>query len=248
MSTLHTYKFQTFNPLGTVTPKPLSQLTSGIDVFSPLKNIPHLEEVAITAGMGLLKGAIIKNTIGLIASAEPALKRGFKFDAPTGPTKAQPMSIVGTSVFGMPVFSNLQIKGGEYRDNAGNIIGQFQDIRIDACIMEVNEENNIITTDIQGKNGTVIEYVSSKASVINIKGRIMTDLASAFPYDDVQNLAIALKTNKSLQIESWFLNLFGIYNIMPKKKYYSQVEGSQEYQKFEFDAIADTPVILKLKK
>jgi hypothetical protein len=31
------------------------------------------------------------------------------------------------------------------------------------------------------------------------------------------------------------------------KKSFPQEEGSQEYQRFEFDAIADSPVILKIK-
>jgi hypothetical protein len=242
-------RFTHFRPIGDLSPKALApNFTHGVDVFNPLKNIAGLEQLAIQTGVQAVKGQILKNTMQFFQTPASPSRPNPIFTTLTGPTRTQPLAQIGTSMLGMPVYSNLIIKAGSYRDNAGNVIAEYPDIRIDAVIMEVVTENNLITTDIQGRTGTVIEYVSARSPVINIKGRIMTDLPGAFPYDDVQNLIIALNTNKSLKIDSWFLNMFGIYSIMPKKKPFPQEEGGQEYQKFEFDAIADMPVVLRIKK
>lgn len=156
------------------------------------------------------------------------------------------MPVLGTNVFGFPIFSNLIIKGSSYTDNSGNVIGKFNDIRLDVILMEIKNENNIIVTDIQGRNGSIIEYASSKSWEITFTGRILAKDPGIYPTEDVKNLIIALNTNRALQVDSWFLQMAQIYNIFIKNKNFPQEEGSQEYQKFEFTAISDAPVILKL--
>ena len=114
--------------------------------------------------------------------------------------------------------------------------------------MEVSRDNNVVTTDIQGRDNSVIEYISKKSWRINVKGRILSQERDVYPRRAVDNLITALDANRSLRVTSWYLNMCGIYNIVIMKKSFPQEEGSQEYQRFEFDAIADSPVNLYLKK
>lgn len=205
-----------------------------IDFTSIKKNQAHFEEVAVQVGLGALKGAILKNT--------------FKFFQPKQSTGIiDVMPEIGRSAFGFPIFSNLIIKGDTYQSNNGITIGSFNDIRLDVVIMEMDRENNLVTEDIQGRNGTVIEYISSKSVNIHITGRILANSPGIYPRTAVEELSRALYSNKSLRVNSWFLAMRGIYNIVVKKDSIKQEEGGQEFQVFEFDALSDMPVILRLK-
>jgi hypothetical protein len=252
MSLDHKFEFKHFAPITNTKGSYVFPLgVSQVDFNNLRKNIPHFQELAVSAGLGLAKGAILKNTFKFFQPNDIVTRKNLRFPTDLSATmigKDAPLVKVGDSALGTPVFSNLQIKGGSYKDNFGNTIGVYDDIRIDAVILEVTNDNNLVTEDLQGRNGTIIEYISSKSYMINCKGRILSPSRNTYPYTDVKNLAIALDSNKSLQVTSWFLNMFGIYNIVIKNKHLPQEEGVSEWQRFEFDAIADKPVILKLKK
>ncbi|GEM_PF-2884346 len=244
-------EFKHFSPIGQITAsKIIPNFTNGIDVFSPQKNLPQLEQLAANFGLQSLKNTILKNTLHFAEVAQvkgsATLRRngagGQHFDAPNGTV----MPILGHNVFGFPVYSNLVIKGDSYTDNFGKVIASFSDIRLDAVLLEIERENNIIVTDIQGRANSVIEYVGSKSAKIHVYGTMLADIPGVYPEADVAELMRALQSNKALRIESWFLAMAGIYNLVVNKDSIKQEAGSQEYQKFEFDAIADSPIILKI--
>lgn len=206
------------------------------DLVNLKSNIPKFEEIAGQFGLAKIKSAIIRNTFQFVTPPSPAN------------TNDSPLKNLGNNVLGFPVFSNLIIRAGTYQNNQGITIGEYPEIRIDIVIMDVTKESNRIVTDMQGRDRSVIEYLSRKSKVINFKGRLMSNTRGAYPYKAVQDLSYACDSNKSLVVDSWYLNMLGIYNISPGKLRLPQEEGSMEYQLFEFDAIEDAPIILKIKK
>lgn len=245
----NTRNFQFFNPLPHtvqgITPNfPLGG--GNIDYTSIKKNIPHFIEIAEKFGLNKLKGQILKRTFNIVENKQIINQNNFNFkDSQDHADDVLPS--IGTSVFGFPIFSNLIIRAGTYQNNQGVTIGEYPEIRLDAVIMEVSKESNRIITDIQGRDRSVIEYLSRKSKVINVKGRLMSNTRGAYPYEAVQDLSYAMDSNKSLQVDSWFLQMLGIYFISPGKFHTPQTEGGIEFQLFEFDAIEDSPVILKMK-
>lgn len=215
-----------------------------VDFQNPKKNIPQLEELAGQLGLAAIKGVITKNTLQFFQPDQNAINKQVQFAEQLGDS----MPIVGYSTFGFPVFSNLLIAGDSYQDNDGKTIGQFKDIRLDVVLMETEREKNIVKTDIRGQDGTVIEYISAKSAKVKVLCRILAQTPGVYPIDDVTNLVRALSSNKALRVTSWFLAMRGIYNIVVEKDSIKQAEGEQEFQRFEFDAIADRPIILKLSK
>jgi hypothetical protein len=209
---------------------------AAVDFTHIKKNIPHFAELAGQFGLQKLNQTILKNTMQFATVKQPAN------------TSDSVLPVLGNSSLGFPIFSNLIIRAGNYQNNQGVTIGEYPDIRIDTVIMEVQKESNRIVTDIQGRDRSVIEYLSRKSKTINIKGRISSNTRGAYPYKGVQDLSYALDSNKSLTVDSWFLQMLGIYSISPGKLRTPQEEGSLEYQLFEFDAIEDAPVILKIKR
>lgn len=211
--------------------------------FQPVKEkglIPVFETLAADAGKSLGNAKVFLTPSP--SNASGFLRKKPQFDS----AQPQTMPVLGYNTLGFPVFSNLVISGSNYRDDSGNVIGEFSDIRLDVVLMEISNENNLITADIQGRDGTIVEYSSSKSWMINVNGRILAKTPGVYPVDDVKNLITALSSNRPLRVTSWYLQMAKIYNIVIKSKNFPQEIGSQEYQKFEFTAIADTPLVLRL--
>ena len=77
-----------------------------------------------------------------------------------------------TSYLGTPVFSNLDFIGGSYKNLQGEQI-EYEDLRIDTVLFDVSQQKNVVTTEIQGRNGTIKEYISDGDFAINISGLIV---------------------------------------------------------------------------
>ncbi len=235
-------EFKFFPPIGqTVVKRILPEFVDN-RIYSPQAGAASFEQLATDLGLGFAKGAIIKNTLQFFSSAQATTNQNKQFPALNGTV----MPSLGRGALGFPVYSNLIIKGDTYQDNNGTNIGTFNDIRIDAIIMEMEQQKNLVKTDIQGRSGTVIEFISAKSATVHCYGRFSADIPGVFPTADVQEFINAMNSNKALRVQSWYLAMLGIYNIVVENFKIKQEEGSQEYQKFEFDAIADRPVILKL--
>lgn len=241
------YNFKYFQPLNGQGANPHLFGAGKIDIHSIRKNIPHFEEVAVNAGLNAVKGAILKNTFRFFESAQSPKVENFNFPSDVSAnSKDAPLVSLGNSMLGFPVYSNLIIRAGSYSDNYGNVVASWGDIFIDAVIFELNRSHNLITTDIQGRDNTIVQYISKKSWIINCKGQIFGENRGVYPRTDVVNLINALDANHSVQVDSWFLNMVGIYNMTISKKNIPQDYGGMEWQKFEFDAIADFPVVLRL--
>ncbi len=228
--------FQFFKPRITTNPARLLPFGGAdIDFKNPDKNINRFAQLAVKDALGEVKGVILKNTFQFFQKVS------------SGRSDAE-LDVIGTSVLGTPIYSNLAIRAGDYQDNDGVTIGKYDAINIEVAIFVIDQEDNLVLTDIQGRPNTVIEYTGSKSWMINCKGRVFSSDRNTYPYTAAKNLITALSSNKPLTVDSWFLNMAGIYQMTIKKKSIPQEEGSLEYQKFEFDAIADSPIVLKIQE
>jgi hypothetical protein len=163
------------------------------------------------------------------------------YNIPEAPEKDKELykSQIGTNVF-----SNLEIKGQSYLYKQETF--SFEDIRVDTVLFRVDMQKNIIATPIQGRNGTVKQYISDKDYLVSISG-IITGLNGIYPIDGVTNLLKILKAPIALQINSWYLQLFDIYNLVVDSYELNQEEGGQSYQIFRMNCVSDQPVEIKLK-
>jgi hypothetical protein len=216
----------------------------------PQKILSDLTNAASKLVNTRVEGIILKNTIQIFQSSVGTTNTDkFKGKLNIGSPDVQRQTpTLPQSSLGMRVFSNLDVSADSYQDNAGNTIGEFTAIQLPAVIIKVSREANKIVTDIQGRNGSIIEYNSWKSYHINITGKILSSSMGAYPYDVANNLQIALNSNKSLRVNSWYLNLFGINFISLLDFDMPQNEGGEEWQEFTLNAISDEPVTLKIIK
>ena len=85
----------------------------------------------------------------------------YRFHEPQKPASAD---------LGTPVFSNIVFEPGSFIPLDGGDPISYQGIDLDTVLITVSQGKNIITTNIQGKSGTVKEYVSDSDFIINVQG------------------------------------------------------------------------------
>lgn len=171
------------------------------------------------------------------------------------------------SYLGTPILDPFTFNGGNFekRSESGEIITEnFPDERgvkgigltIPNMIIEVNQTKNIITTPIQGRDGTVKEFISRGDYLITLSGIItgqmneqtgtVNDIGNVYPTADVQKLITICEVPDSLTVTSEFLGMFlkkdskvviTNYNI-------PQQIGVRNFQTFTINMLSDTPINL----
>lgn len=159
------------------------------------------------------------------------------------------------SFMGTPVFSNLEIPAGQYKNVKGETI-PFDGIRIDTVLFDVTIEKNIVRTPINGRNGTIKQFISMGDYAINCQGIIIgesdavnsgfdvsrTDLV---PEAEIRKLNEILNVPQEIEVVSEFLDFFDISTVVIQGGNFSQREGFRDSIYFSMGMLSDTPIELK---
>jgi hypothetical protein len=207
-----------------------------------LINIPQTSEQAIN------QGGLLIRTFGLSAIDKVFYKPAIDSLVANLPKNSTPST--GTvSYFNRPVFSNLVFKARDYYNNDNELITTWnRDVVLDTVLFDVGQTKNIVTTQVQGRNGTIKEYISDGDFAINIKGLLVSNTNNQFPYTAYEELLKALYCNTEIEIESWILTeLYGIKYIVIQNFEILQEVGKQTTVPFEIQALSDRPTEIILK-
>lgn len=150
---------------------------------------------------------------------------------------------VSKSKFNQPVYSDLTFHSGEYTDQNNQKIN-YAELKIDDVLVTVMNTKNIIETTLQGRNGTVKEYISDGDYTITIQGKLYGKGMNNYPQDDVQKLHNICRVPQSVNITATFLKMFDISDIVIKSYTIDQLEGIRNYQPFVINCVSDYPLIL----
>ena len=156
-------------------------------------------------------------------------------------TKDEP---IGLSELGTPIYSDITFDACSYTDNNGRKIN-VEEVNIQTVIITISQPINIIKTAIQGRDGTVKEYIGKDDMQVNISGMI-TGKNGVYPLDKVNKLKAWLDAPISKGITAWWLANLNVANIVINSFDMPQTEGGYSYQMFSISAISDTPVELKI--
>jgi hypothetical protein len=159
------------------------------------------------------------------------------------------------SYLGTQVFSNLEIPAGKYLTNEGETV-DFDGIRIDAVLFDISIEKNIVRTPINGRNGTVKQYISLGDYAIGAKGVIIgeTDANNAgfsvsstgrVPEAEIRKLNAIFAIPQEIELVSEFLDFFDVSTVVIYSGRFLQREGFIDSVYFNFDMLSDTPIELK---
>lgn len=135
------------------------------------------------------------------------------------------------SWFGTPIRDRLTIQN----DNIMSIL--------DNVVITVSMAKNIVKTAINGRKGTVKEWVSDGDYSVAITGALY-GRSNKYPKQEVDALLEVLQSNVSIKCQSDFLDLFGIYQMVIESFSMPQSQGQLNVQPFEISAISDQPIEL----
>lgn len=142
--------------------------------------------------------------------------------------------------FGTPVYSPL-----EFLDSNGGLItkdGRYNyPFRLDQVIITVNQQKNIVKTSIQGRDGTVKEYIGLGDYAITVEGELTTEFPNVYPKDDADLLIKILTHPAEVAIACEFLAQFGITHVVVENYDISQKVGSRNTVPFRLNLISDAP-------
>lgn len=148
------------------------------------------------------------------------------------------------SNFGLPVFDVLEFDKLDYTDLNGKKYS-LTSMTFGTVLIDVTMSKNIVTTAIQGRNGTVKEYISDGDFQINIKGVIVGYGQDVKPLDLKKQLIEFCKAPVEFGVASNFLSDFDIHSMVIKDYSFPQVEGQRNVVPFELTCLSDSPIELK---
>jgi hypothetical protein len=159
------------------------------------------------------------------------------------------------SYLGTPVYSNLEIPAGEYKSLKGETI-PFDGIRIDTVLFDINIEKVIVRTPINGRDGTVKQYISLGDYAISCQGIIIgeSDATNAgfdmtetnvVPEAEIRKLNEIMKVPQEIEVVSEFLDFFGVSTVVIEGASFGQREGFRDSVFFSCGMLSDTPIELK---
>ncbi|WP_188815570.1 DUF6046 domain-containing protein [Hymenobacter cavernae] len=147
--------------------------------------------------------------------------------------------IEGTNLLGLPVFTRVEFPATSFRDK----------VVLDDPIVEVGRDKLIIATDIQGRDGTVKEYISNGDYAVTIKGILASDpkdgrYSRRYPTREVQNLQALIDAAEALPVTGRLFRILGIRNLVIKGHTWPALPGFTNLQAYELRCLSDEPIEL----
>lgn len=144
------------------------------------------------------------------------------------------------SALGTVVYSNIIFNAGHIFNDAG-IEDYWDDFRIDDCLIQVTQNKKILETEIQGRDGTVKEYIGMGDFQVNVVGRL-NGAYKVNPKDKTRILKTILSAPQPLAITNWWLQNLDITDVVITGFDFGQTEGEYSTQYFTFSAVSDRQI------
>ena len=188
--------------------------------------MPNFTLVLRTLGLQVIKPIVYGVQLG---RQEPA---GVERNYPE--FESEVLNIAGEaarkSYLGTPVFADVTFP----RDGRPDMV-------LEPVLVDVSMRKNIITTVVQGKPGTVKEYISDGDYDVRIRGILVSPGNNQYPGDQVRDLHEVLQRSEAIPVVADYLRFFDIYNLVVTGYNFNQAEGYQNIQTFEITCISDMP-------
>lgn len=202
--------------------------------MSALDNI--VIPAVISIGGATVRGFRIRNTA--------TSKQNNQYDGQIDQTDNSDKELY-RSLLNTPVLSNITFLGGKYTDNSG-VEKVFEELVYEAVLLNVSQAKKIIRTEIQGRDGTVKEYIGMDDYQITING-IITGPNGRYPLEEVRSLKDMLDSPIPIEVACTFLQNLDVDTIVIANYEIPQQEGGYSYQQFSISAISDIPQELRIK-
>ena len=113
-------------------------------------------------------------------------------------------------------------------------------------VLEMSQAKVIVKTQLQGRDGSVKEYINLDDWVLNFKGFIINYDEDLYPEDRVESMIKFFQLNQPVTTSSKWLSRWGIDRLVTTNIKFPTFEGVQNVQPFEIEMLSDYPITLEL--
>lgn len=110
-------------------------------------------------------------------------------------------------------------------------------------LVTVSRGKTIVMTPVQGRRGTVKEYITTEDFAINVQG-LLVGQEGEFPEEALRQLRFVCDAQEPVTITSDYIRMFGVFKVVVKNERFPRLPGYENLQPFEFDLIEDTAIDL----
>lgn len=178
-------------------------------------------------------------------SVAKGLQVGFGINEPLQVKYEEVRFTENENYLGVPGLTELRLK---YKEN---------EFVLNDCILTVTQERNILETNLQGRDGTVKQYISDGDYHICVQASIAGDganatnqnydTASEYPLTEMAKFVKLLTVKDALLVSSDWLDIFKIRSVVIKNYDITQ-ETYSNRQTFTMQMLSDEPFEIKLLK
>ena len=151
-----------------------------------------------------------------------------------------------TNMFGLPVF--VQVNFGAVAGTSSRMA--FYGLTLLDPLVTVNRPATVVKTTIQGRNGTVKEYIGQGDVGVVIRGILATSITAAdrfaYPLPDVRSMQQLLNLGAAVPVSGFLSDVFDVKNLVIENIRYEALPGFVNLQAYEIEAVSDDPVELAL--
>jgi hypothetical protein len=162
------------------------------------------------------------------------------------PVGVDPDPAMYMSTLGTPVVADIVFQGGAYTDDETGRVVTFAEVTLATVLVTVSQPKRIIRTEIQGRDGSVKEYIGMDDFQVSVNG-IITGTNGTFPFQEVAALHKILRAPITIPVVSAYLQLFDIFNLVISDYAFDQEPGGYSKQNFTINSISDKPVELLIQ-
>lgn len=124
--------------------------------------------------------------------------------------------------------------------------GISSDLLLRNAIVTLSQHRKIVTTDVQGMDGTVKEYINNGDYELTVQGTLAVP-GYNFPKDAINELRAYMEARVPIPIVSSYLNSMNIYDIVITE-WSLQWAGYINAVPYKFTALSDMPIELVLNE
>lgn len=205
--------------------------------------MPNFRLILNSFGLAGLKPVVYRAQFGATAPAgskseyQPAgepLPAGAAYEYAEQGENTAPLNLGGDtarySALGTPVFCDIAFP----REGRPSLV-------LDTVLVDVSMRKNIVTTPVQGRPGTVKEYISDGDYDVRIRGAVVSDGNSEYPGPLVRELHEIITRSEAIEVVADYLRQFNIYSLVVTDFSFPQREGFQNVQLFDITCLSDLP-------
>jgi len=158
-------------------------------------------------------------------------------------------NLSGMQVFDAVIFKKPAGAGNQTQTfvpdsrNTGQITAN--DLVLEVALITATQEKNIVKTSVQGRNGTIKEYVSDGDWQISIRGVIVGELSNKRPSEELKKLDLFRGYNAEIDVISNFLDDLKVYTVVITNVTYEQREGMRNVYDYTLTCLSETPFEIK---